>query len=402
MMKWSVPFVILAVILSLSLAAGCSKKPVAVEAKSAVPEPPLAVKSAKVETRVVDRSVAVTGSLVADESVNLVFEVPGRIAAIRTDFGQYVRKGQVLAELDRTDYQLQLQRAKATLTQALARVGLNADQAGAKAESTAAMRQAQAQMEDAWNKFESARKLKESGDISEQRFVEMEKGYRARLAGVEATKDELRVQMASIDALKTDIQIAEKRLNDTVLRAPFDGAISARPASPGQYVKDNATIVTLVKTWPLRLRAEVPEAESGAAKAGTALTFTTDSVPNVEFHAVVRELNPTLDARSRTLVAEARIVENDARLKPGSFVQMKLTSERGVSVKVVPKTAVHQIAGLTKLFTLRGGKATEVRFQPGQELGGWVEVPGGGLQAGDAIATSNLGQLYTGRAVAAN
>lgn len=386
----------------LMVAAACSRKAAApVEAKSA-PEPPLGVKSAAAEARVVDRYLGLTGSLVADESVNLVFEVPGRIATMRADFGQNVRKGQVLAELDKTDYLLQLERSRAALAQALARVGLDASQANAKADSTAAMRQAQAQLEDAWSKFESARKLKESGDISEQRFVEMEKQYRARVAMVDATKDELRVQMAAIDALKTDIKIAEKRLADTVLRAPFDGAISARPASPGLYVKDNAVIFTLVKTWPLRLRVEVPEAESIAAKAGTTLEFTTDAAPGAVFHAVVRELNPTLDARSRTLVAEARIVEADARLRPGSFVQVKLTSQRGVNVTVVPRSAIFTIAGLTKVFALRGGKAEEVRFAPGPEAGGFVEVPGDLLKAGEKVAVSNLGQLYNGRQVMGN
>jgi RND family efflux transporter MFP subunit len=389
-------------ILLAALSAACTKqKPV--EAKSNAPEPPLTIKAAKAESRQVDRMLAATGSLVADESVNLVFEVPGRIAAIRTDFGQYVKQGQVLAELDRTDYALQLERARASLTQALARVGLDGSQVNAKAESTASMRQAQAQMEDAWNKFESARKLKESGDISEQRFIEAEKAYRARLAGVEATKDDLRVQMAAIDALKTEIKIAEKRLTDTVLRAPFDGAIAARPASPGQYVKDNATVVKLVKTWPLRLRVEVPESESVAAKAGTTLVFTTDSAPGAEFHARVTELNPTLDARSRTLVAEARIVENDSRLKPGGFVQVKLVSQRGVNITVVPRGSIHTIAGLTKIFPVRSGKTTEVRFVPGQEVGnGWVEVPGDAVKPGELVATTSLGQLYTGRAVSAN
>jgi RND family efflux transporter MFP subunit len=390
----------LTVVVLAALTACTKEKPVA--AKSTAPEPPLAVKFAKAESRQVDRMLAATGSLMADESVNLVFEVPGRIAAVRADFGQFVKKGQVLAELDRTDYTLQLERARAALTQALARVGLDATQVDAKAESTAAMRQAQAQMEDAWNKFESARKLKESGDISEQRFVEAEKAYRARQAAMEATKDELRVQMAGVDALKTEIKIAEKRLSDTVLRAPFDGAISARPASPGLYVKDNAVIFTLVKTWPLRLRVEVPEAESTTAKAGTTLVFTTEAIPDKEFHAVVRELNPTLDARSRTLVAEARIVENDARLKPGSFVQVKLVSQRGVNITMAPRAAVYTIAGLNKIFAVRGGKAAEVRFVPGQEIGGWVEVPGDVLQPGETLASSNLGQLYTGRAVAAN
>jgi multidrug efflux pump subunit AcrA (membrane-fusion protein) len=117
---------------------------------------------------------------------------------------------------------------------------------------------------------------------------------------------------------------------------------------------------------------------------------------------VVRELNPSLDARSRTLVAEARIVESDSRLRPGSFVQVRLTSQRGVNITVVPRSAVFNIAGLNKVFALRGGKAEEVRFTPGPESGGFVEVPDSALKAGERVATSNLGQLYTGRQVAVN
>lgn len=382
--------------------AGCSRTAStdgAVQAAAAKAEPALKIKTAAAESRQVDRVLALTGSLQADESVNLVFEVPGRIASINTDFGQFVRKGQVIAQLDPTEFQLQVDRAKASLAQALARVGLEPGQEGTKPESTPGIRQAKAQLEDAWQKYESAQKLLKSGDVSQQRFTEMEKAYQARVAALEAQRDELRTQMAQIQALRADVSLAQKRLNDTALRAPFDGSVSARTASPGQYVKDNATIVTLVKSWPLRLRVEVPESDAAAVRMGTTLEFTTDAAPGAVFHAVVRELNPSLDARTRTLVAEGRIVENDPRLRPGSFGQVKLAAQKGIEVTVVPREAIYSIAGLSKLFSVREGKAQEVKFVPGQEMGGWVEITNSNLKPGDRIAVNNLGSLYSGRAV---
>ena len=381
--------------------AGCGKKDAPVQA-ARKREPLLVVKTAAVESRPVNRVVQLTGSLVPDDTINVVFEVPGHIDSISADFGQAVRKGQVLAQLDRTELNLQLDRAKSAVNQALARMGLDPNQTNITPESTPAIRQALAQMEDARTKFDSAQKLYKSGDISQQRFIEMEKSFEARQAGLQAQKDELRTQLASIGALRADVGLVEKRLGDTLLRAPFDAIVSARPAAPGQYVKEGATILTLVKTFPLRLRVEVPESEIASAKIGTTLTFTTDATPDTEFHAVVRQLNPTLDPKTRTLVAEARPLENDARLRPGSFVQVKLATRNTQSVNLVPRQAVYAIAGLTKVFVIRQGKAVEIRFQPGSEMNGFTEVPGDELKVGERVATSSLDALFNGRQVGGN
>jgi len=167
-------------------------------------------------------------------------------------------------------------------------------------------------------------------------------------------------------------------------------------------VKEGATILTLVKTYPLRLRVEVPEGDIASAHIGTTLTFTTDAAPGTEFHAVVRQLNPQLDAKSRTLIAEARPVENDSRLRPGSFVQVELATHNTEVVSLVPKQAVYYIAGLSKVFAVRQGKAVELRFQPGADLNGWLEIPGDQLKPGEKVATSNLDTLFNGRTVQAN
>lgn len=382
------------------LLAGCSRQ--AVENKAAAaskPAGPLPVQVAAAEIRKVDKTISVTGSLLPDETVTVSAEVPGRVAAIRADFGQRVRKGDVLAEIDRQELALQLERARASLAQALARAGLRPGQEDAAPESTPAIRQATAQMEDARSRYENAAKLVATGDIARERFVEIEKAYLARKAALEAAQDELRVLLANIQALRAEVRLAEKRFNDTLVRAPFDGAVAARMISPGQYTKENTPILTLVKTHPLRLRVEIPESAASEVRTGTALSFATDAAPGVLFHAVVRELNPSLEARSRSLVAEARMVEPDARLKPGMFVQVRLVTARGAEVVTVPRNAVYTVAGLSKIFVIRGGKAVEVRLAPGQEVEGWVEVPGGLVRPGEPVAVSNLPALVDGAPV---
>jgi RND family efflux transporter MFP subunit len=359
------------------------------------------VRTASAESRQVERFVDLAGSLLPDESVNLSAEVAGTLARVYVDFGQSVRAGQVVAELDSRELSLQVESRRAALNQALARIGLAPNQESVNPDSTPAIRQAAAQVDDARFKYESAASLVKTGDVSRERYVELEKAFHAREAALQAARDELRTQLAVIDGLRADLRLAQKRLGDTVVRAPFDGAVTAKLISPGQYIKENTAILTVVKSSPLRLRTEIPESAVGSVRAGTSVTFTTEAVPGKVFHAVVRELNPSLDSRSRSLTAEARLVESDPRLKPGMFVQTRVSSGK-VEVIVVPRGAVYSVAGLTKVYVIRGGTAVECKVQPGQQFGDLVEVQpaAGGLKTGDLIAVSNVGNLVNGSKVA--
>jgi RND family efflux transporter MFP subunit len=351
------------------------------------------------QTRKVDKTISVTGALHADETVSVSSEVPGRVTAVHVDFGQTVRKGQVVAELDKQELALSLERSRAALAQALARLGLNPDQENVRPESTPSIRQAAAQMEDARSKFENASRLVKTGDISQERFTEVQKAYQAREAALEAARDESRTLLASVQALRAEVKLAEKRLSDATVRAPFDGSVSEKLAAPGQYLKENTPILTLVKSSPVRLRVEVPETAAGAVRIGSTLTFTTSAAPGTEFNAVVRQLNPALDAKSRTLMAEARMTSNDSRLRPGMFVQVQMILSRGNEAVFVPKQAVYTVAGLTKMFVVQNGKVLERRVAPGQEVDGWVEVPREAVNPGDQVAVSSLTQLVEGAPV---
>ena len=389
--------IVFAIIAALA-STGCGNK--AGETVSAAKGPePIAVKTAIAEARTVERSIMVTGSLLPDESTTVTSEVAGRVKSIYADFGQNVKKGQVVAELDPLELQLQVERARATLAQAQARLGLKAGEEDVAPESTAAMRQAKAQLEDAKSKFDRAATLVKTGDISQERYVEAEKAYQARQAAYDAVRDDMLTQLATIRALRAEVKLAEKRLKDATVVAPFDGSVAQKHVSPGQYIKENVAILTVVKTDPLRLRVEVPESAVSLVRTGTELHFTTEAAPGKTFKAVVSELNPSLDARSRTLTAEARLSRPDPRLKPGSFVQVRLISSSSFPVVAVPRNAVYTVAGLNKFFTIENGKAVEHKV--GEILGsnGWVEMPEGTIPAGTKVAVSNVPLLTNGSPV---
>lgn len=363
---------------------------------------PIVVNAAVAKLETLEKAISVTGSLMPDETVTVAPEVPGRVIEINTDFGRTVHKGDVVAQIDPTEYRIQVERTRAAFHQALARIGLKPGEENAPPSSTATSRQAQAQLEDARFKYENAAKLVKTGDVSQERFTELEKAYRARQAGFEASQDDLRTLWMNMESLKADLKLAEKRLNDTAIRAPFEGAIMQKQVSAGQYVKDNTPILTLVKVNPLRLHLEIPESASWSVRIGTPLSFTTDAAPGLEFRATVRELNPALDPKNRTLTAEARLDASDARLRPGIFVQVRLITEKASPAVMVPKQAVYTVAGLTKVFAIRDNRAIEYHIPPGRESNNWTEVPAGQIHPGDQVAISHVPLLINNAPVRAN
>ncbi|MCL4784000.1 MAG: efflux RND transporter periplasmic adaptor subunit [Bryobacterales bacterium] len=382
------------VIAGALLLGSCGKKAeeTAVEAPKSV-----AVNAVAAQTRTVSRSTYVTGSLLADESVTVTSEVAGRVAAVYVDFGQSVRKGQPLIALDTRELQLRLDRTRGALAQALARLGLPSDARSINVKSTPALDQARAQLAEAKFKFENGQRLVKSGDISQERFQELDRAFKQQEAAVEAAEFELHTQIANVQALMAEVKLSEKSVADARQYAPFDGSVTERMVSPGQYLKENTPMMTIVKSWPLRLRLEVPETTSAHVKAGRAVTFRTDALPGETFEATVREMSAQLDPHSRTLTAEARVSKPDSRLRPGMFVSVELVTEPAAEIVVVPKEAIYTIAGLTKTFVLNNGKASERKVPPPTYTeNGLVGVPVEQVKPGDLVAVTELPALYDG------
>lgn len=384
--------------LLLFLLPGCTGSGSTPPAEAAA-APPMPVKVVRAESRKIERSIAVTGSLQPDEVATVSNELAGMLAAVHVDFGQVVRRGQIIAELDKREQELQYDRARAALAQALARIGLKPNEEETEPETTPAIRQAQAQLDNARTKYESAARLIKTGDIAQDRYVELEKAYNAAQAALDAARHDLRMSLANIQSLRAEVRLAEKRLRDAVITAPFDGAVTERLASPGEYLRQNTPIVRIVKTNPLRLRVDIPESAAAAVRLGTELSFTTSALPGDTFTATVREIDPALDARSRSLKAEARLNRPDPRLKPGMFVQVRLVTQKEADIVVIPSEAVYTVAGLTKVFTIKDGRAAEHKVLLGERREGWVEIRGDSVRPGDAVAVDRLAELVDGAPV---
>jgi len=390
--------VFLAAIVAALVLGGCAKK---VEQSATETSQKIEVTAFRAVQRTTSRSIFVTGSLLPDESVTVSAEVAGRVSKVYVDFGQNVRKGQPLIELDTRELQLRLDRTRGALAQGLARLGLPGDAQRVTVSTTPALDQARAQLAEAKFKYDNGRRLVESGDISKERFQELERAFKQQESAVEAAEFDLRTQVANVQALMAEVKLAQKNLADTKQYAPFDGSITERMVSPGQYLKENTAMMTIVKSWPLRLRLEVPENASAAVKEGRAVIFRTDALPGESFEATVRELSAELDSRSRTLTAEARVTKADSRLRPGMFVSVELVTDPSAEIVVVPAESVYMIAGLTKLFVVNGGKAVERKVPPPSfKEDGWVGVPREAVKPGDLVATSGLATLYDGVEVA--
>jgi len=381
------------------LLAACGGSPSEEPVQAAVEKEPPAVRVARAELRKAPKVLSATGSLEADETATVSNEVAGKLAVIHVDFGDPVRKGQVLAELDKRELELQLERARSALAQALARLGLTPDQVDVVPETTPAIRQAEAQLETARTKYESAAKLVKTGDIAHDRYVEIEKAYHSAQAAVDAARREMQAVLAQVRSLRAEVALAEKRLADAAIRAPFDGFVAERLASPGEYLRPNTPVLRLVKPYPLRLRFDVPESAAAGVRPGRPLRFRTDALPGEEFIAKVTEVAAALNPRSRTLRAEARVGRRDPRLKPGMFVQVQLVVDPDAAAVVVPRRAVRTVAGLRKVFVIEDGRAVERKIETGREFGDWVEVRNGAVSDGMLLALDHLDELVDGMPV---
>ncbi len=344
------------------------------------------------------RTVTVTGTLAADEEVVAGFKVAGRVSEIAVDLGSPVRKGQVLARLDPTDFRLRVEQAEAALRQVRAGLGLPRDGSAESVdpEKTALVREARAVLEEArlnrdrmaqlWEKNYIARS---EVDASRSKLLVAESRYQAAMEEIRNRQELLAERGSSLD-------LARQQLADAVLSAPIDGAVRERRASVGEYLAAGAPVFGLVRTHPLRLRVAVPERDASSVRVGQAVQVRLEGDPAVHAGRVAR-LSPSIQEQNRTLIVEAEVANQDGRLRPGSFARAEIVVEADRNAVMVPASTVVTFAGLEKVFVIKDGKAVEKRIRTGRRSGDRVEVLEG-VAAGESVV-ADPGNLVGGTPV---
>lgn len=390
--------------------------------KAAAPKA-VPVTTAAAESRMVAADFQETGSFVADELSDIAPHAPGRVVNTPVDVGAFVKKGQVICELDNRDAELRLQQAKAVLQEATAsvrqaqsRIGYSSGKfdpntvpevAAARANYQSAQAQAKLAATDA-TRYAN---LIATGDVSksaydraktQQETAEAQANaarqqYEAAANNARQSYEGVSTSQASLDSVKAQLAQAQKNLDDTIIRAPFDGFITARPVAAGEHVDIGGKIATIVRVGTLKLQLQTPEQRASAVKLGMKVVARVAAYPTRDFEGVVTAINPSVDPNSRVFILEAKFNNPDAALKPGMFGNARVLLPGGTNAIFIPRSAVlrDKTTDSNQVYAIQNGKARLRVVATGEEVGDRVRILSG-IAGGELVATNNLRDLFEG------
>ncbi len=386
---------ILAVLAALALlASSCARDTVgkSPNEKARAAAPKAKVRIAPVERQQQQRMVEAVGSLFAYDEVAVSSEAEGRVEQVMVDVGDRVGKGQVLARVSPVELQLTVDQQQAALRQARARLGLRESDGELKdVRDAAEVKKAAADLADAEQKFRRAQSLLETGVIPRQQLDEADARYKSAKATYDLAVQQVENLRASMQQTQATLNLANKRLRDTQIRAPFAGHVKTREVTTGQYLKVQTPVMTIINVDPLRVRLSVPEKMSPWVRIGREVKLTLEAFPGREFTGRISRINPSVDEKTRTFEIEALVANRSGELKPGSFVKATIQSDRVDSILTIPYNAAAYLFGAYKVFVIQGQTVKEREVKLGDRVGERVEIIEG-LQADEKVAVAEAGQ----------
>ncbi|WP_460894532.1 efflux RND transporter periplasmic adaptor subunit [Rufibacter soli] len=306
---------------------------------------PMRVQGVVVTPQRFANTLSVTGSIEANEQVEIRSQISGLVRGIFFQEGSNVSKGQVLVKIDDSEL-------RAQLTQAQTRQSLAAENE------------------------RRARLLLEKEAIS---------------------REEYDVARAELKTAQAQIQLVRAQLAKTSIVAPFSGKVGLRTISSGSFLSPETVVTNLVNTNPVKISFAVPEKYAGQVKLNTDLTFTVAGSSDT-LTARVYALEPAIQASSRTLQIRARAANSNGTLLPGSFANIQLPLTVISDALLIPTEAVVPVQNGKKVFVTDNGKAKEVMIETSTRTEKDLLVTSG-LSAGDTVLTTGILSLKAGSPV---
>jgi membrane fusion protein (multidrug efflux system) len=305
----------------------------------------LRVRAHRVVPTELSERLATTGTVRANEEVEIVSEISGKISDIFFEEGSRVAAEQLLLKIDDSELVAEQQRA-------LYRVQLA---------ERAEIRQKQ---------------LLDDGVISSETYD---------------------VALGELNVLRAELQLIEAQLLKTEIRAPFSGVIGLRWVSPGSYLSSQTRIASLNDLDPVKLDFSVPEKYSSLMRVGDEISFAVESFHRT-FPGTIYAVEPSVDAATRSLRVRARCPNSDGALIPGVFANVDLVLRSIPDALTVPAIAVIPELGGKKVFVYEDGVAQPRTVETGIRSESVVQITKG-LEEGDVVIVSGLLQLQPGLAV---
>jgi RND family efflux transporter MFP subunit len=324
-----------------------------------------------------------SGYVVAQRRAAVASKGTGRLVELRVREGTRVKKGEIIARLESADVAAALSRARANLGVA----DSNRDQAAAE-------------MNEATLAYERKKTLLESDLASRADFEAAEARYRGAQAALASSE-------AAVRAAEAAIRAAEVEVENTIIRAPFDGTVLTKNAEVGEVVAPfgsatsaKAAVVTLADMDSLEVEADVSESNIEKVHIGQRCEIGLDAYPDMKYDGLVQTIVPTADRAKATVLTKIRFKDRDERVLPEMSAKVSFFSAPGPAESKVPKLAVQPAAVVLRgerkvVFRIKGDRVGEVPVEVGGPIGGLIEIKSG-LAAGDRVVINPPGQLKEG------
>lgn len=367
-----------------------------------------------------------TGDILPNRQTPIFAKTSGYIRAIHADKGQLVKPGEVLAEIEPTEMEAALDQSRAGLatTQAglqVARSNLESARANLLNQQ-AILARSQAVLANDRRQAERLAELFARGLVSAQESDNARTAHESSQAALRAQEAQVQVARVQIETTESQVKLAESqvereraalrmaqmRVDDTRLVAPFAGYVSHKHLDVGAAVNATAAassnasvaILTLQDIDTVKIQIEVPERDVARVRPGNAVRLTADAYPGRTFQGTVQRVVHTLDPRTRTMGVEVDIPNPGHLLKPGMYARVQLVLEVRRGVLLVPLEALVGGEGQPAVLVVRSGTVTTVPVELGPTDGPRVQVVKG-LGAEDQIIVQGKDLVREGQTVRA-
>jgi len=318
---------------------------------------------AVIKPRDLRRTLALSGSLRALNQVSVKAKVAGEVREVFVREGEAVKAGQVLVRIDATEYQARLEQARGALLAA------------------------RGQLDIATKARDNNKALVAKGFISKNAFDNAASQYDIARANVESAKGAL--------------DVAQKSMNDAVIRAPISGLVSSRTVQPGEKVPVDFRLLDVVDLRQMEMEAAVPAADIMNVALGQEVQVKVEGL-QAPLIAKVARINPATQSGSRSILVYVLIDNPQGMLRVGMFGEAQLTLAKKTGVLTVPQSAVQNDGASPYVYAIENGKLTQKPVKLGMQGndgdGPAVEILSG-LSDGAQIVRSNLGNLQPGSPV---
>jgi len=310
------------------------------------------------------RTLSLPGSVQALTSSTVAATVPALVVEFPAKEGMRVKQGDVLARQRSTTLELTLASQKAALKEAEARWKL--------AESN----------------LNRSKELFDSGVVAKQQYDDSQSEYNA--------------WVGRTDSLKAEIARIEDDISRTIIRAPFDGVVTAERTEIGQWLAIGASVVDLLRMDEVEVRIDVPERHFDSLRMGATASVTFESLPGYSVQGRVTAIIPQADIQARTFPVKVTVHNEHGRIGAGMLAQVSFGAGEVYSATMVPKDAIISRGTQKFLYRVNGDNTVEeLAVETGSGAGVWIEITGP-VRPGDKIITRGNERLAPGMGVNAS